>query len=82
MPCPSGCNRPDCADGRPEPARKARSRAWHETWLEKPGVTGRYLTRICWPTWSEVELTPGLSASSAATVVPLREAIEPNVSPL
>jgi hypothetical protein len=40
------------------------------------------LTRICCPTWSAFELTPGLSPSSSATLVWFRSAIEPNVSPL
>jgi len=40
------------------------------------------LTRIRWPTWSEFELMPGLSPSTSATLVPLRAAIEPKVSPL
>ena len=30
-----------------------------------------YWTRIFWPTWSAFELTPGLSRSSSATVVPV-----------
>ena len=43
---------------------------------------GPYLTRSFCPTWSVFELTPGLSCSSALTVVRSRTAIEPNVSPL
>ena len=53
-------------DGDEEPAHRAE----------------RYLTRSFWPTWSAFELTPGLSCSSWATVVPSFAAIEPNVSPL
>ena len=45
------------------------------------GNRSRYLTRICWPTWSAFELTPGFSCSIAATVVFDFVAMTPKVSP-
>ena len=40
-----------------------------------------YFTRSFCPTCSAFELTPGLSARSSATRVPVFAEIEPNVSP-